>query len=274
MPGRLPAAIGLFVIRSLKLIIKGILARLGLVIFKRTTGIYVGEHETPALALRLCGVAHPVIVDGGANKGFFVDAVFKIAPESRFLCFEPDPPLAMNLRNKFTGNQRVQIVQAALGSASGTATLNINQSRACNSLMSSAGNTAGELGNFMTTVDRIEVELISLDRAMGESRLPPCDILKLDLQGYELQALKGAGETLKTVSVVIVELWYAPVYTNAVTYLQICDLLEKSGFSLYSIVGLHYSTTDRLLWSDALFLRSESPHFDVPISLTHPSQSS
>jgi len=255
------------VIRFIKQIIKKLLASFGLVIFKRSTGIYIGEDETPALALRLCGAAQPVVVDGGAHKGAFVDAVRAISRDARFLCFEPDPELAEGLRRKFAGDDHVEIVQAALGSSGGTATFNINRSRACNSLASSDGGATGVLGELMTTVDRIEVKVTTLDEAMLDARALTCDIVKLDLQGHDLEALGGAGQTLKSAKVVIVEVWFTAVYKGTVTYLEICDLLRRRGFSLYSLAGLHYSTTDRLLWSDAIFLREDSPLFAEPVTI-------
>jgi FkbM family methyltransferase len=254
-------------IRLLKRIVKMILAKFGLVIFKRSTGIYVAEDETPALALRLCGTAEPFIVDGGAHKGAFVEAIREIAPQARFLCFEPDPALATALREKFGGDGQVQVVQAALGSDCGTATLNINRSRACNSLSSTDGRATGVLGDLMTTLDRVEVDVSSLDEAVRRVGATTCDIVKLDLQGHDLEALMGAGHVLSTANVVIVEVWFAPVYRDTATYLDICHLLRDRGFSIYSLAGLHYSTTDRLLWSDAVFLRADSPHLGQSVTI-------
>lgn len=255
-------------IRFLKQLVKKALAAFGLVIFKRSTGIYIGEDETPALALRLCGSRQPLIVDGGAHKGAFVDAVRKLSPGARFVCFEPDPTLAAGLRDRFANDAQVQIIEAALGSAGGTATFNINRSRACNSLASSNGAATGVLGELMTTVERISVQVIALDDALLRARAPACDVLKLDLQGHDLEALYGASHALKSAKVVVVEVWYAPVYSDTVTYLKICDFLEKSGFSIYSLAGLHYSTTDRLLWSDAVFLRADSAQLAERVTIT------
>jgi FkbM family methyltransferase len=256
------------VIRFLKQVIKKLLAGFGLVIFKRSTGIYIGEDETPALALRLCETVQPNIIDGGAHKGAFVDAARRLSPGAHFLCFEPDPLLAASLQEKFAGKAKVQIIQAALGSTRGTATFNINRSRACNSLASSDGAATGVLGELMTTMERISVEVTTLDDAMLNAGMRSCDIVKLDLQGHDLEALSGAAETLKSAKVVIVEVWYAPVYAGTVTYLKICELLQKSGFSIYTLAGLHYSTKDRLLWSDAIFLRADSAQLAEPVTIT------
>jgi FkbM family methyltransferase len=255
------------VLRFVKQIIKGLLASVGLIIFKRSTGIYIGEDETPSLAVRLGGTVRPVVIDGGAHKGGFVDAIRKIAPDAHFLCFEPDPTLATALRLKYADNPNVRIVQAALGAAPEKASFHINQSRACNSLAVSGDGATGVLGDLMMTVETIDVNVTTIDAAMTDAGIPACDILKLDLQSHDLQALLGAGQTLRSAKVVVVEVWYAPVYSGTVTYLQIFDLLVKRGFVLHSLLGLHYSTTDRLLWSDAVFLRADSPQAAEPATI-------
>jgi hypothetical protein len=155
-----------------------------------------------------------------------------------------------------------------LGSVCGTANFNINRSRANNSLVSSSDDTAGRLGEIMETVERIEVDVTTLDVALRRAEIASCDILKLDLQGHDLQALAGAAHSLKSVRVVIVEVWYAPVYTGSVTFLEIFNFLRDSGFAIYALAGLHYSTTDRLLWSDAIFVRADSPVLVEPLTIT------
>jgi hypothetical protein len=103
---------------------------------------------------------------------------------------------------------------------------------------------------------------------MLRAGLPTCDIVKLDLQGHDLQALSGATQALKSAKVVIIEVWYAPVYAGTVTYLEVYDLFRKNGFLIYSVAGLHYSTKGRLLWSDAVFLRADSAQFAKPVTST------
>src|SRR5208282_3639638 len=158
-------------VRLIKRAVKWLLSRFGLVIFKRSTGIYIGEEETAALALRLCGIENPLIIDGGAHKGTFVDSVRTVCAGARFLCFEPDPELAAALREKFAADARVSVVQSALGSAGGSATFNINSSRANSSFASSGEGATGKLGSLMATERQIQVEVVALDEAMRRAGL-------------------------------------------------------------------------------------------------------
>lgn len=254
-------------IRTLKTGIKRALSLFGIVIFKRGTGIYIAEEEIPSLALRLSGIAEPMVVDGGAHKGAFVDAIRRSCPRSKFVCFEPDPTLAAGLRQRFSADPSVQVVQCALGSVSGKAIFNINQSRATNSLAPVVGGTTGVLNALTATQERIEVAVTTLDDSMRDRAVEVCDIIKLDLQGYDFPALKGAALTLKSAKVLIVEVWFAPVYTSGPTYLETCEFLRNSGFELYNLAGLHYGTNDRLMWSDAIFVRKESSRLSEPLTI-------
>jgi FkbM family methyltransferase len=251
----------------LKSAVRALLLRLGIVIFRRSNGIYIPEGESAALAVRLCGVSDPVIIDGGAHKGSFVDAVRSVRPTARFICFEPDPTLAAALRRRFPGDGTVTIVQCALADKSGSAILNINRSRATNSLLVANDLTKGVLSDQLATVQNIEVQLTTLDDALGSLRVATCDVIKLDLQGFDLLALMGACQALRSAQVVVVEAWFAPVYENTINYIDIIDFLRQRGFELYTLAGLHYGTNDRLLWTDAIFLKAESAFFAEGISI-------
>ena len=113
----------------MKKLLKIILAHLGVVAFKHSSGIYIPEGESYRIAAGLCGKVAPLIIDGGAHRGDSVFAFSKHAPEARFHCFEPDPELVQHLKQEFAGNSRIHVVSAALGEAPTTATLNINASR-------------------------------------------------------------------------------------------------------------------------------------------------
>lgn len=253
-------------IRFIKRSVKAIAASWGVVMFKRSTGIYLPEDEMPQLVQRLCGKAAPVVVDGGAHRGGFVSAIRRTAPEARFICFEPTPNLVEDLRVMFVNDSRVMVVGAALGDAPGTAKFHLNASSATNSLLPSSSQTAGALGALGVTQTLVEVAVTTMDAALEKLNQTEVDIIKLDLQGYDFCALLGATRTLKGASVVVVEVWFAPLYEGANDYLQICTLMNERGFVLYALTSLHYGSTDRLLWGDAVFVPRGSPAWTAPIS--------
>jgi FkbM family methyltransferase len=220
----------------------------------------------PLLVRRLCNKASPLVVDGGAHRGDFVDAIRKHVPAARFVCFEPDPYLSAELQRRFGADRGVTVIAAALGDQPGTASLHINQERATNSLLASTAQATGHLREVTSTKSLVTVEVTTIDAALARAGQAGADIVKLDLQGYDYKALQGATRTLDSASVVVSEVWFAPTYEEADDYLDVCTLLDERGFSLYSLTTLHYSREDRLLWADAIFVPRASAAWQEPFS--------
>lgn len=102
-----------------------------------------------------------------------------------------------------------------------------------------------------------ELHLVS-ERRIGQDVLDEweidCDILKLDVQGYELEVLKGAEKTLQKVGVVQCEVEFNPLYENQPLFPAIDGFLRERGFELYDLRNLHY-LSGQLYWADAFYLR-------------------
>lgn len=84
----------------------------------------------------------------------------------------------------------------------------------------------------------------------------PIDILKLDLQGYELEALRGAGNLLSQTRVVLTEVGFLPIYEQAPTFCDIHEFLKPREFEIHELY-VHYmfwGPQGRLEWGDALYL--------------------
>ena len=225
---------------------------------KRSSRVYLPEDESYRIALDLCGEAAPVIIDGGAHKGGTVDAFRLLAPLAEFHCFEPDPVLAAELQEKFAGSPGVSIVKAALGSEPGKAVFNINASRPTNSLLPTADALQEDLRGLCKTVDRVEVAVSSIDDYCAANGLNRVAIIKLDLQGYDYQALLGARATLRDVRVVLVEVLFTEIYQGCHLFPDILRLMGENGFNLFTLSGIHYGNRDELLWADAIFLKQQS----------------
>jgi FkbM family methyltransferase len=246
--------------------LRRLLRRFDIVVFRRSSGLYLPEDEVPALVRRLCDRPDPIVVDGGAHKGDFVHSLRKVSPQARFFCFEPDVELARALEIEFDTDDRVTVVAAALGDRSGTAEFSVNQSRATSSLLRGGVRNTGPLRDLMAPRAFVKVDVVTLDEVLARAGVQAVDVIKLDLQGYDLVALRGGTETLERTSVVVVEVWFAPIYESAADYLQLCAWMSERGFELYSLAGLHYGKLDRLLWADAVFVRRSSHAWLAPIS--------
>lgn len=234
--------------------IKKILGWFGIVAFKRTSHSYMVEGaEYEAIAL-LAGRKDPVVIDGGAHKGAAVDQLARLLPGASFHCFEPDPELFEGLTAKFGGEPNVRVVAAALGDVCGTAMLNINASRPTNSLLATSAKMPDELKGLCQLSNQVSVEVTTLDDYVRSASLPRVDVVKLDLQGYDYTALRGAAETLRQARVVMVEILFSDIYRGAGTWSKIFALMADAGFDLHTLCNLQYGAGYKLLWADAVFV--------------------
>ena len=76
----------------------------------------------------------------------------------------------------------------------------------------------------------IEVNGIRIDTYMENNNIQNIDLLCIDLQGYELQAVKSLGEKIKTVKYIITECSIVSTYKNGAIFSELNDYLEKYGF--------------------------------------------
>jgi FkbM family methyltransferase len=99
----------------------------------------------------------------------------------------------------------------------------------------------------------------------------PVDYLKIDVQGSELEVLKGARRTLQDTLVVHTEVEFAPIYRNQPLFAEVDQFLRGHGFMFHSFMAMEgrplesfgktcppKGNTQQLLWSDAVYVRQIS----------------
>jgi FkbM family methyltransferase len=131
---------------------------------------------------------HPVIVDVGANVGQFAAAALLLWPRASLRCFEPDPETFAQLERNLGKRPEVEPRCAAIGSSNGTLTFYRHELSVMSSLR--ADLVAGR-----ERQDEFPVDVVTLDNACRAVRA--IDLLKIDVEGFELEVLRGAGEVLR-----------------------------------------------------------------------------
>ena len=81
----------------------------------------------------------------------------------------------------------------------------------------------------------VEVETTTLGNLISDKKIPPADLIKMDIQGAELSALKGLGDHLSKVSVLEIEVEFIPIYQNQPTFVDVHSFLTQSNFHLQDL---------------------------------------
>ncbi|AFY39779.1 methyltransferase FkbM family [[Leptolyngbya] sp. PCC 7376] len=165
---------------------------------------------------KLITLREPTIFDVGAHVGQTAKQYRRFFPKSKIYSFEPFPDSFEKLQAKYQKDQRVFPQNVAVSETSGRLSLNVNSDAATNSVLPIADEGKVCWGDRLKSKDNLEVKSVSIDDFCAENLIHHIDILKLDLQGHELAALKGAKTMLQkqAVDLVYLELLVSKSYEN------------------------------------------------------------
>lgn len=205
------------------------------------------------------GVSNPVIFDVGAHKGETVARYKQLLPDSTIFCFEPFPDNFEILRKRFSSDSSVHVYQNAVSDINGSKTFFVNNNDATSSLLPRTEDGRRYFSKAAGSKYTVDVETATIDEIMLQNDIDRIDILKFDIQGGELMALKGAEKTLQEsrVSVIYSETLFVPHYENNPLLLDLWSYLDQHGYSFFDIYDLYRATNGQLRFADTLFINKE-----------------
>lgn len=192
----------------------------------------------------------PLIVDGGAHRGHTVARFLELFPQASVVAFEPQADAARDLRARFPGDPRLTVHHAALAAEPGLLDFGRLANDQASSLLPVSDQNRQIHGPHLDRVASERVAAVPLRHAVSQ----PIDVLKLDLQGFELEALRGAGELLADVKLILTEVEYLPLYAGQPLFSDIDLFLRGQGFRLFHLYSTWCHPSGQISSGDALYL--------------------
>jgi FkbM family methyltransferase len=238
---------------TLKKLINVPLNAIGFTLEKTTSG---GAAPTWADRMKLAkklGFSPKGILDGGAFTGRWSQEVALLFPRTPIIIVEPNPFVQEDLkRNTSQIQPSPRILNVALGELQGKARLNIWREEKSDTGASLLDHVSGKANKS------IEVDVDTLDSISQQSGFTP-DLVKLDLQGAELSALRGATRVLEHAELMMIEFGCLEAYEERSTPNDLLKIMYENDYCLYDIVDCHYRPYDgALTGGDFFFVKNSS----------------
>ncbi len=213
----------------------------------------LGEIDSLEL-LEIARAGNPAVVyDIGANVGTWSLLAKAILPGACIHAFEPLVAQQAEFAARCRACTDIHLHGVALGAAAATLELNVLDFADASSFLAPRPEMLAEFG--LKPTERRAVLVFPLDAYRAAHALPAPDLIKLDVQGYELAVLAGATNCLAHARYVLSEVSFREYYAGQPLFHDVAAFLAQHGFRLHAFsdptpVGREIGQTD------ALFLKS------------------
>ena len=208
------------------------------------------EHRTVIAGLDLA-----TVVDVGANVGQFSLLVTSLHAQARVFAFEPLPDAADRFARLFAGNDRVRLHRAALGPEPGTAILHISARNDSSSLLPIA-EAQQRIFPGTQEVGTVSVPVGPLADFVSRDELAAPALLKIDVQGFELEVLRGAAALLDAFDWLYIEASWVALYEGQALAEEVIAFAADHGFTLASTHNRSDASDGSPIQADLLFRRA------------------
>jgi FkbM family methyltransferase len=197
------------------------------------------------------------VIDVGTNEGQFIRTALALMPEVSVYGFEPNPDVLDYLKTCDFKSGKVKIIPIGCGRKKGILSMNISKFSPSSSFFPIGQKHLEEFSGtgvqktIDVQVDRLDATLRSLDTDNKSTYL-----LKIDVQGFEMEVLAGSIEILDKTLVVLCEANIAPLYTNQCSFESILGFMREQDFDLVDMgEPFRSKISQELLYVDLAFLK-------------------
>lgn len=203
---------------------------------------------------RRWGLAPATVIDVGADRGEFIAAAKYAYPQATVLAFEVRGAARLELQRRFALVPSVKIFPYGLAEVPGRRQVHVSGAGELSSLLPPTVALGDYFGTPGSEFTQDTAEVTRFDEVVDLAEYPQPILLKLDVQGAELDVLRGFGAQLAAVQAIRVEVTFAPFYQGQTPPFQLVSFLRASGFERFVQDNLH-ERAQRPEWCDLLFLR-------------------
>lgn len=207
------------------------------------------EHQAALEPYRFSSVA-----DVGANRGQFTLLMAGLRPDAAILAFEPLIEPYRKLIEVTSGLSNVQAVNSAIGPERASVVMNVAERDDSSSLLPIT-DLQEQIFPHTGHKHTVDVRMAPLGGFLEGREMARPSLLKIDVQGYELEVLKGSKDYLERFDVIYVEASFLELYEGQPLASDIIAALGAERFDLRAVHNLVHALDGRAVQADFLFER-------------------
>lgn len=202
------------------------------------------------------------VIDVGANAGKFTRAALGAWPGVTVIAFEPLIELANSFPKHEDVTGRVEVHNVALGATDGNIAFYPHEYSLSSSPLRVPASIQA-LYPWARESQPIEVPQRRLDGLLGGRTLERPVLIKLDVQGFELEVLKGAQTVLEKVDAILIEQAFDCFYENQPLFSESNHFLEEAGWRLARPIDWRREG-GKIVEGDCLYIRKGTASGESP----------
>jgi FkbM family methyltransferase len=219
----------------------------------------VGDMESFLEDVKRRGLNINFILDVGAYKGLFSELALSVFPDAFIYMIEPLDGVEADLLKFCKKHPNTKHLKLAVGSADSVQHLQIAEKLACSSFYQVQNRNPDSQKVYLKTIDTLIEE--------GQIMIP--EIVKIDVQGYELEVLKGASKLFDVTELFIIEVSLQKKEERVPLMGDIISFMAERSYVIYDFSGfLRHKEDGSLFECDVCFVRKDSS-LRKPSSLTY-----
>ena len=192
------------------------------------------------------------IIDVGSNKGQFILIIDKFFKNTKVLSFEPISELLEIQKNFFVNRKNIRFFNFGVGSINSKIILNITRQKDSSSILEIE--KKDKLGKKFDIIEKRQIDIKKLEDVVNSEKLNGSVLLKLDVQGYELEVLKGAVNILPKIKYIITEVAENQFYKNQVIENVIIKYLNDKNFKIMKFTNIFKIENTNYIQKDVLLV--------------------
>jgi FkbM family methyltransferase len=195
------------------------------------------------------------VVDIGANRGQFALIARRCFPDAMIDSFEPLEEPAQRYQVVFDGDSLVRLHQCAIGPKDEDTTIHVSKRDDSSSLLPILSAQSTLFPNTEEKETRT-IHVSPLDAVLEKDEILSPALLKLDVQGFELQVLYGCVKLFTSFAYIYVECSFIELYEGQSLAHEVIDFLHQHNFHLNCIYNMCYDRQGRAIQADFFFVKN------------------